>query len=53
MNSMLAQYVHEIQLKKADSEPERKHVEVMFDLFAIHWMVASFLNLIMVRDPYF
>ena len=50
---MLAQYVHEIQLKKADSEPERKHVEVMFDLFAIHWMVASFLNLIMVRDPYF
>ena len=53
MNSMIAQYVHEIELKKADSEPERKHVEVMFDLFAIHWMIASFLNMIMARDPYF
>ena len=40
-------------MKKADSEPERKHVEVMFDLFAIHWMVLSFINLLMVRDPHF
>ena len=53
MNSMIAQYIHEIHLKKADSEPERKHVEVMFELFALHWMCACFLNLIMVRDPYF
>ena len=53
MNSMVAQYIHEIELKSQDSEPERKHVEVMFNLFSIHWMVASFLNLVMVRDPQF
>ena len=52
-NSMIAQYIHEIKLHNLDSEPERKHVEVMFELFSFHWMILCFLNLLMVNDPHF
>ena len=53
MMSMISTYIHNIKLKNPESEPERKHVEVMFDLYSIHWMILCFLNLLMVRDPYF
>ena len=51
-NAMVAKYVSQIELKKPESLDEQKHVEVMFHLFSIHWIIATALNFMMASDPY-
>lgn len=51
MCAMVSKYIHSIEIKKEDSKEEKVFVETMFQLFSIHWMMATAFNFLLASDP--
>ena len=52
MTAMVAKYVHQIEIKVDDNRDEKIFVETLFQLFSIHWMMASAFNFLLASDPH-
>ena len=52
ITAMIAKYVHQIEIKHEENKEEKIWVETMFQLFSIHWMMATAFNFLLASDPH-